>query len=315
MRVLIVCSRRDYSPHTDYMAPFVFEQMKAIQSLGIECKAILVEKGKTGYFSALSRIKYTISDFSPVIIHAHYGLCGLISNLQRRVPVITTYHGTDLISKRLRSISRFAARLSKGNIVVSEELKKWLPRMSNIRVIPCGINSDFFISIDKNEARLKLGWGVNDKCILFSKEFFNPAKNYPLAKSAVDKYNSWFAGENKAKLLEFIGFTREQVLLLYNAVDCVLMTSNYEGSPQFIKEAMACNCPIVSVDVGDVKQVISGTDGCYLVERIPEDIAQKLDLAIKHGKTNGREKVFKQFDSRVIASRVIKAYDEVLNHV
>lgn len=314
MRVLIVCSRRGYSPHTDYMAPFVYEQMVAIQDLGIECKTILVRNGFKGYIKAIAQIRRTVNEFSPDIIHAHYGLCGLVANLQCKVPVVTTYHGTDLHDKQLRIASQLSMLLSKENIVVSEVLAKNLFKPKGIYIIPCGINADLLTPMEKGRSTRELGLEQGRKHILFSKEFKNKAKNYPLAKAAVDEYNSKLANGNEAQLLEFIGYTREQVHLLYNAVDCVLMTSDHEGSPQFIKEAMACNCPIVSVDVGDVKQVISDTDGCYLAQRDPSDIAGKLDLAIRHGKTNGRDKVLKEYDSRVIARKVADIYEEVLRH-
>lgn len=314
MKVLLVCSRRWYSPSTDYIAPFIYEQMKAIQEYGIGVSVLLVDKGAKGYWKAVSLIKKAIQEFSPDIVHAHYGLCGLISNLQRGVPVVTTFHGTDLHDKRIRLFSLIAACLSKRCIVVSNELKNKLFTSKKIRVLPCGVNTDLLVSMNKIEARHKLGWDIYRDYILFSKEFYNPVKNYPLAKASVDAYNSKFANGSNAELLEFIGYTRQQVLLLYNAVDCVLMTSDHEGSPQFIKEAMACNCPIVSVNVGDVKNVISGTEGCYLAKRDPNDIAQKLNLAIKHGKTNGRERVLKEFDSHVVAHKVIKVYEEVLRH-
>ena len=314
MKVLVVCSQRSYSPHTDYMAPFVYEQMNAIQALGVECRAILVDKGRNGYSRALKEIKKAIREFSPDIVHAHYGLCGLIANLQRIVPVVTTYHGTDLHDKRLRRVSQLSVVLSKRNIVVSKALSDNLLKQKSIRVIPCGVNADLLIPLEKDSARMELGWDVSKKYILFSKEFYNPAKNYPLAKAAVDEYNSKYSNGSDAELLEFIGYTREQVLLLYNAVDCVLMTSDHEGSPQFIKEAMACNCPVVSVDVGDVKHVIAGTEGCYIAERNPDDIARKIDLAIKQGKTSGRERVLQEFDSRVVARKVVNVYNEVISY-
>lgn len=314
MRVLIVCSRREYCPHTDYMAPFVYEQMKAIQGLGVECRVVLVDNGAKGYLQAAKRIRKAVREFSPDIVHAHYGLCGVIANRQRRVPVVTTFHGTDLNDKHLRFVSQIAIHLSRRSIVVSQGLKDFLPDLSKIKVIPCGIDANLLIPLDRKEAREKLGWENDAKYVLFSKEFSNKAKNYPLAKASVDEYNYRFAGEKHAELLEFIGYSREQVLLLYNAVDCVLMTSDHEGSPQFIKEAMACNCPIVSVDVGDVKQVITGTDGCFLAKRIPEDIAEKLDKAIRYGKTNGREKVLQEYDSKVIARKVIDVYEEIIDN-
>ena len=312
MKVLIVTSRRDYSPHTDFMAPFVYEQTNTLSHFGVEYKFILVDHGISGYLKASTSIRKVIKDYAPEIVHAHYGLCGLVANTQRKIPVITTFHGTDLNNPILRFFSLFAVLFSKASIVVSEALKKTVCLPNRIYVIPCGINTDLLIPMDKEEARKRLMWDYNKKYILFSKEFYNKAKNYPLAKASVDEYNANLSNGDCAELLEFIGYSREQVLLLYNAVDCVLMTSNNEGSPQFIKEAMACNCPIVSVDVGDVKQVISGTDGCYLAERDPSDIAEKLDLAIKHGKTNGRNKVLKEFEAGVIARKIIRVYEEVI---
>ena len=147
--------------------------------------------------------------------------------------------------------------------------------------------------MDKEEARQKLGWDLNAKFVLFSKEFYNRAKNYPLAKAAIDEYNSRFANGSEAELMEFIGYSREQVLLLYNAVDCVLMTSDHEGSPQFIKEAMACNCPIVTTDVGDVTERLENLEGCYVVDsREPKELSGAIRKSLEFGKrTEGRKRI------------------------
>ena len=314
MRVLFVCSRRDYSPHTDYMAPFVYEQMNSLRSLDIECNALLVEGGIRGYLRAARQIRNSIRTFSPHIVHAHYGLCGLIAGIQRKVPVVTTYHGSDLHDKRLRIVSQVSTLLSRFNIVVCGDLAKRLFKQSSIRIIPCGVDTHLLAPMKKEDALLKLGWNPEKRYILFSKEFCNKVKNYPLAKAGVDEYNLKYSNGVEAELMEFIGYSREQVRLLYNAVDCVLMTSDHEGSPQFIKEAMACNCPVVSVDVGDVKQVISGIDGCYLAERNPEDLAVKLDYAIKHGRSDGRGRILEGFESGVIAQKIVDVYNSVLAH-
>lgn len=314
MRVLFVCSRRDYSPHTDYMAPFVYEQMNSLRSLGVECKSILVEGGICGYLRAIGQVRNAINEFSPHLVHAHYGLCGLIAGIQRKVPVVTTYHGSDLHDKRLRIVSQVSILLSRFNIVVCGDLATRLFKQNSIRIIPCGVDTHLLAPMEKEDARLELGWNPEKKYILFSKEFCNRAKNYPLAKAGVDEYNRKYANGAEAELLEFIGYSREQVRLLFNAVDCVLMTSDHEGSPQFIKEAMACNCPVVSVDVGDVKQVISGIDGCFLAERDPDDLAIKLDQAIKHGQSRGRERILEEYESGVIAQKIVNVYNEVLHH-
>lgn len=296
------------------MAPFVFEQGKALQKLGVELDYLLISNGLKGYLKSIRRIKDTIESFSPDIIHAHYGLCGIIANTQRRVPVVTTFHGTDLNNTWLRLISSFAILLSKASIVVSSALRSRALFHHNLHVIPCGVDTQLMIPMKKEEARIKLGWDLENKIILFSKEFHNKAKNYPLAKASIDLYNERLANGQEIKLLEFIGYSREQVLWLYNAVDCVLMTSNYEGSPQFIKEAMACDSPVVSVDVGDVKEVISGTDGCYIAERSPEDIASKLDLAIHFGRTKGRNRILRYYSSETVARRILDIYRDIIGH-
>jgi glycosyltransferase involved in cell wall biosynthesis len=296
------------------MAPFVYEQANALKRLGVECGFILADRGLAGYMRTVKKVRKAIQSFSPDVVHAHYGLCGVIANIQRKVPVITTFHGSDLNDPAVRRLSSLAILLSKASIVVSEPLYERARIKRNMHVIPCGIDTGLLAPMDRTEARLNLGWKMDGKYILFSKEFFNKAKNYPLAKASVDCYNNRHPDELPAELLEFIGYSREQVRWLYSAVDCVLMTSDNEGSPQFIKEAMSCNCPIVSVDVGDVKHVIAGTDGCYLAERDQEDIADKLEAAILHGRTNGRQKVLQEYGSEVIARKVLDLYQKVSSH-
>jgi teichuronic acid biosynthesis glycosyltransferase TuaC len=90
------------------------------------------------------------------------------------------------------------------------------------------------------------------------------------------------------------------------------LTSLHEGSPNIIKEAMACNCPIVSTDVGDVRDVVSGTEGCYVTTYDPEDIAEKLKSALQFNKrTAGREKI-QHLDSNIIAHKIISIYKTIL---
>lgn len=143
--------------------------------------------------------------------------------------------------------------------------------------------------------------------VLFSGSFTNDVKNPALAKLAMEKVVD-------AELVELRGYNREEVNLLMNAADCLLMTSHREGSPQVIKETMACGTPVVSVDVGDVKDVINDTDGCYIAERNPEDLAEKIRLALAFkGKTNGRQRIIDLgLSNDLVAKRLIEIYQQVL---
>jgi teichuronic acid biosynthesis glycosyltransferase TuaC len=93
----------------------------------------------------------------------------------------------------------------------------------------------------------------------------------------------------------------------------VLLTSLWEGSPNVIKEAMACNTPIVSTDVGDVKEIIGKTEGCFITSFDPEDVSDKIKKALEFGKrTTGREDI-KHLESGVVAKRIIAIYKNVLD--
>ena len=122
------------------------------------------------------------------------------------------------------------------------------------------------------------------------------------------------------ELLELKGYSRQQVALLMQAVDCFLMTSFTEGSPQVIKEAMVCGCPIVSVDVGDMEDVedveerIQGNDGCYIVERSTTDISSRLKQAMNFGRTKGRERlVTMNLENKIIVRKLIGIYESIMN--
>lgn len=105
---------------------------------------------------------------------------------------------------------------------------------------------------------------------------------------------------------------------MINSSDFLLLTSFREGSPQVIKEAMACNCPIVSTDVGDIKWVIGNTEGCYLTTFDPKVVAEKLKMAIEFaqtkGRTNGRDRIIQLgLDAESVAKKVLEVYQKVLN--
>ena len=311
MRILIVCSK-----NSGKIAPFILEQVDSLVKVGLVVDYFTIKgKGFTGYLKNYKSLKFRISEFKPNIIHAHYGLSGLMANLQRSVPVVTTYHGSDINNAKVFPFSKICTMLSAYNIFVSE---KNLNKTQNLFgfshskkkevVIPCGVEIDLFKPMDKVEARMTLELDCEKKLILFAGAFSNRVKNATLAQQAIVMIGD-------VKLLELKGYTREQVVLLMNAVDCVLMTSFTEGSPQFIKEAMACNCPIVSVKVGDVSEVLEGVGGCFISSYEPTDVVNKLKQALEYkNKTEGRMRIFeRELDNESVTRRIFQVYEEVIN--
>lgn len=301
MKILIVCSSTKKR-----FSPFVIDQVLALNALGVNTEYFPIEgKGILGYLKSLPGLLKSIKKYKPDLIHAHYGLSGLLAVLQRKIPVIITFHGSDVNNQWVRPFSWLASRLSISNIFVAKEMLQLMPS-PNSYVIPCGVDMELFKPIKQSEARKEFGLNPDKKYILFSACFDNPVKNFPLAKEAVSLLNN-----KNIELLELKGFTRMQVLHIMNAADMMLMTSFTEGSPQFIKEAMACNRPIVATDVGDIKWLFGAIEGTYLGKFSADDISAKIKMALMHRNTQGRDRILKlQLGAEFIAQKIIKVYNQ-----
>lgn len=304
MKVLIIARYKEHG-----FAPFVTEQVAALEKSGWECQYFPVtNKGIIGYLKQLPKLKHTIKSFNPDIVHAHYGLCGLLANLQRRVPVVTTYHGSDINDKKVLMLSKIAIRRSAFNIFVSQKNIEIAKPKKKFALIPCGINLDDYQIVEKAESRKQMGLEFDKKYILFAGAFDNAVKNAALAKEAIAAMN-----DENVQLLELKGYSRQQVALLMQAVDTFLMTSFTEGSPQVIKESLVCGCPIVSVDVGDVKERVEGVDGCFVAKRDADDLASCLKKAIAFGKrTNGKDAIVRDgLTNDTVALHLNEIYSQI----
>jgi glycosyltransferase involved in cell wall biosynthesis len=310
MKVLIVCSGTQ-----GILSPFVKDQMDSLAKLGIELKLFQInKKGFMGYISHLRPLKKIIKKYNPDIIHAHYGLSGLLANLQRRVPVVTTFHGSDINNPKVHKLSILANRLSKASIFVNKAMMNRTGKKQKSFLIPCGIDTSVFSPIPRDEARKIMNMAPDGIVILFSSAFDNAVKNYSLAKDAcacVEKIIN-----QKVTLIELKGYDRQQVHLLMNAADCALLTSFSEGSPQFVKEAMSCNRPIVATDVGDIAWLFGDEPGHFLTTFDDEDVSNNLRMALefaeKVGQTNGRKRIMDLgLDSENIAKRLINVYKSI----
>jgi len=305
MRILIVASH-----NKGFFAPFIMEQAEALKAICCEVDFFgLQGKGINGYLGNLSALKRKIKDFQPDVVHAHYGLSGLLATLQHKVPVVVTYHGSDINDPKVLRLSKKAMRFSAWNVFVSRRTLEIVKPIKKYSLLPCGIDMVEAQKTDKHEARRKKDLSLDRQYVLFAGAFDNEVKNAPLAKKTVALLN-----DDSLELLELKGYSRNEVTLLMCAVDVLLMTSHTEGSPQVIKEALACGCPIVSVDVGDVKERVEGVDGCYVANtREPEELAGLLKTALTfEGRTKGREKLLADgLDNQLVAQQLMEIYKTV----
>lgn len=307
MKVLIVCGYKTGFPAN--VAPFVLEQVEALKKYqGIDARFYLVRsKGALGYLNERKGLTRVIRGFNPDVVHAHYGFCGLLANLQRSIPVVTTYHGSDINVYPALLFSRIAIFLSSHNIFVSRKHISRYGTKKRSSLIPCGVDMELFKQIDKTKVRTQLGWDTHSIHILFAGSFNNRVKAPELALQSVSKIDN-------CNLHELKDYSRKEVCLLLNSVDALLMTSVTEGSPQIIKEAMACGCPIVSVNVGDVKEIIGNMNGSFITKRDPENIALAIKEVLKlNVRTEGRKRItYLGLDNSLVAKRIIQIFKRII---
>ncbi|WP_373495268.1 glycosyltransferase family 4 protein [Aquiflexum sp.] len=314
MRILLVCKANFEPSELNFQKnrAYIYDQFVSLKE-NVKTVDVFFLNG-TGIWSYF-RGAFELRDFLKKnyydIVHAHYGYCGLIVGLVSRFPVAVTYHGTDITEKISNIISLFSILLANWNIFVSEKIYRraiWSPK-NNFSIIPCGVDLEIFKPTELENRSMKKFFHTRQRTILFSSSFSNKVKNYPLAKESL-----LLLEDMDAFLIELKDKTRVEVAELLNDCDILLLTSFSEGSPQIVKEAMACNCPIVSTDVGEVKNIIGDTDNCFVTGFDKYEIAEKIKQIFNNGKrSNGRKFIYEYSNERVVP-KIIEVYNKVLSN-
>lgn len=299
------------------------ERIRGLEDEGIEVEYFaVVGKGVRGYLSNMKPLKEKIREWKPDIVHAHYGLCGMVAVLaaRKKVPVVITCHNGETLSRSANIISSIAVRHADYTICVAQHIYDklyWKPKRYCIQ--PCGIDLKDLPVIEKTAAMKEMGLETDKINILFGGSFSNERKNAPLARAAIAMLASEKLIVNSEKrgdvdLIEMRGYDRRQVNLLLCGCDMLLLPTKSEGSPQVLKEAMACNCPIVATDVADIAYLLQGVTNSYVTSFDPADVADKIKRVIECGeRTNGRERIEAlKLDNPQVAERLLGVYKQVL---
>ena len=309
MRVLVITNMYP-TPEIPSFGTFVKEQVESLKREGVEVDVLFIngKKNRLNYLWAVPRLWTRLFTRRYDLIHAHYVFSGIIARAQFLYPVILTHHGSQVFQGWQAPLCRFVSRFMDRTLVMSAEMKT-RGRLEKSLVIPCGIDFELFKPADRDQARKELSLPERKKLVLFSGDYDRPVKRYDIVQASVE-----ILKENVPEV-ELILVSKKPLNVVpkyLSACDALVLTSNGEGSPMVIKEAMACNLPIVSVAVGDVPEIIEGTDGCYLCTQEPRDVADKLAAALKKDqRTNGREKI-SQMEIGVISRKITGVYQQLL---
>ncbi len=324
LKVLFITTEWPTNKHPGHV-PFLVQYADALRKQDVDV-AVYHFRGKANplnYLRAWFDVRKQTLWSEAEIIHAHWGQSAFITLFSRK-PLVITFHGSDLQGivspqgkynfkgKVLVMLNRWISRKAKVCIAVSERLRQLLPGdLEHVAVIPMGIDLELFKPLDKTKSRQALGLDPHKRYLLFVSDPNRPEKRFSLAQQAVAAANL-----QDAELLVVCDQPYEKIPLYLNAGDLLLLTSSHEGSPVILKEALACNLPVVSVDVGDAREKLENIDGCEVCENDePQTIARAILHVLAHGKPiNGRETVL-ELSWGLIARRTLAVYNQALHRL
>lgn len=323
MKVIFVASGNKKG--AGQVSSFVQSQYDSLKAEGLEMVLFpVVGHGALAHLKAAWQLRKIVRREKPDVIHAHYSVYGYVAALAtmcmcHKPEIVVSILGSfPRRNKKWRLVRYCVLHVWDKTIVKSERTKRQLGL--DVPVIPNGVNLDRFHPMNYKEARKAVGWseGISElenerisekKYIIWCSNPERPEKDWALAQAAV-------AQMNDVELVAVYNKTPQEVCTYMNAADCLLLTSVSEGSPNVIKEAMACNCPIVTTDVGDVTERLENLDGCYVVySREPKELAEALRKSLAFGKrTEGRKRIIAdQLEIGQIAKRISAVYNELMN--
>ena len=330
MKILIIGRYKPQFPQN--LLPFVLEQGESLRQLGIEVEYMSV---RGNYFLAVRELKRRIRECQPDIVHAHFGLSAITAELQSLVPVVTTFHNGETLNWHVNLMTSLFSLCAKHVVYVAQHIHDLVYfKAKNHSIIPCGINMNDCHVIDQIAARQQLGFEDGVKYILFGGGFDNQRKNYAILREAVERIEQapWVpieGGERCGNIvcLEMKGLSRAECVLRMNACDLFALPSHSEGSPQALKEAMACNCPILATDIADVRTLLSELPGHYILrnprktherwdadEKSLDEMTELLQEALQFsGRTNGRDRILEMgLSNEQVAQRLIAIYQSLV---
>ena len=308
LRVLVVTNMYPHKGAEDF-GTFVYDEVRALRELGVGVDVFYVDgrSRRLHYLLALPAFWRHLRARAYHLVHAHYALTGVVARVQWQKPLVITFHGNEVAISFTAPLSKVLARLADGVIVTS----RWVAEHLGARVdaiIPPGVDLNLFRPMDMQAARQALGLPTDRRLALFVGQR-RPDKRIWVIEAAVARLQA------QGWPVDFVmasGEPHDRIPLYMNAADVLVLVSEAEGSPMVIKEAMACNLPIVTGDLGDAREVIGDTPGCFFCDRTVEGTAAAIAEALRFGRrTSGRTRV-QHLSLEATARRVRAVYEQVL---
>ena len=323
MRVLIA-TRLYPTPQRPVSGTFVRTQVEALRAAGLDFELLVAREERTAdaYRRALARIRQVARERSADIVHAHFCYPGVVARAQRTLPVVVTFHGSDLLGdighdgkvmprgRAQRSIGRCLTRFIDAAIVQSEQMARVVPRGTPTYVIPHEVDQELFRPMPRADACAALGLDPGRRRVLFAANPAMAVKGFPFAQAVAARLRSKVGPDVDLQVVH--RETQERLAMHMNAADVLIFPSFQEGSPNIVKQAMACGLPLVATDVGDIRERIEGASGCLIRPRAESAFVEAIAKLLEEPRRSDARRLLHDLEPLTVARRVIRVYEEVL---
>jgi teichuronic acid biosynthesis glycosyltransferase TuaC len=295
------------SKEKEKLSPIILSQGHSLTNIGVSVNYFAITgRGFIGYFKSIFRLRRYISTLKPDLVHAHYSLSGFVAAFATSKPIVVSLMGSfPKRNWRYYLVKFFMSFLWKVTIVKSAATALQL-KSNKLHIIPNGVDLKLFTHLEKEDARKKCKLESNKKYILFAAEPQRKVKNYQLAESAVKLITS----RKDVELLTVYNLPHDKIVEYMYASDVLLLTSISEGSPNVIKEALACNLPIVTTKVGDVERILETVEGAFIANTYDDiEVSKLLEEALKVDTFKGLDRILElNLDSESVANKLSNLY-------
>ena len=300
---------------------FVQDQLESLRPLGVDYEVLFVNgrQSRWNYLSGIGEVRRRLRAGHYDLIHAHFGLSGWVARFELGVPLVITFHGDDVLGRpaadgHITPVGRFfqvssymLAPLASAVIVQNRQMRRALG-LESAEIIPCGIDLDLFRPMNRDDACRTACLDPGKRYVLFPYNPQEQRKRFDLIEAAVVKAREQIS---QLEILQVRKKPHSEMPLYMNAADVLVMASMIEGSPLAVREAMATNLPVISVDVGDAVDLISEADGNYIVPRTLDALASKIIAVCRQGeRSRGRERLGR-YSMPATAKRILEVYSRV----
>ena len=314
------------TPQRPAFGTFVRTQVEALRAAGLDLELLVADGDRSSsdaYRYALARIQQVARERSADIIHAHFCYPGVVARAQRALPVIVTFHGSDLLGdvgpdgrvtvrgRAQRSIGRCLTRFIDAAIVQSEQMARVVAGRTSAYVIPHEVDLTVFRPMPRADACAALGLDPGRTRLLFAADPAIPVKGFPFSQAVA-------AGLRRTRAMDIDLHvvhrdSQESLAMQMSACDVLIFPSFQEGSPNIIKQAMACGLPLVTTDVGDVRERLAGASGCLILPRVEAAFIDAIATLLEQRERTDARSRLHDLEPQAVARRVIGVYEDVLD--